>query len=174
MTHKNASPFTLKVETEWKWEKNVHFSCAPSWESTENFGYNVYLITLGFFLPLAIILYTSASVIYNMKEVRVKVSFIMGLIIWFCDRTWLRCSRSTFANRLRRETTRSTWWSWSCWSHSCSAGHPMPSWVRIRWAINTIEFHHIAMTSPQEQVWNEYDVKSLSWQQTTGNAADSD
>ncbi len=44
--------------------------CAPAWEDPANLWYNWYLIGLGFFLPVSLILYTSGSVLYFLKRVR--------------------------------------------------------------------------------------------------------
>ena len=43
--------------------------CAPAWEDPANLWYNWYLIGLGFFLPVSLILYTSGSVLYFLKKV---------------------------------------------------------------------------------------------------------
>ena len=49
------------------------FSCAPSWKFTEDFGYNIFLLSLGFFLPVLIICYTSSSVYFTVIKVRSNI-----------------------------------------------------------------------------------------------------
>jgi hypothetical protein len=44
-------------------------SCAPAWEDPANLSYTWYLMIVGFFIPLAIILYTSADVLYLLNKV---------------------------------------------------------------------------------------------------------
>lgn len=46
------------------------FSCAPAWEDPRNSGYTWFLMMFGFFLPLAVIVYTSLHVVYNLHLVR--------------------------------------------------------------------------------------------------------
>eukprot|EP00095_Tigriopus_kingsejongensis_P001031 maker-scaffold587_size153100-snap-gene-0.29 protein:Tk01031 transcript:maker-scaffold587_size153100-snap-gene-0.29-mRNA-1 annotation:"hypothetical protein DAPPUDRAFT_302649" len=42
-------------------------SCAPAWEDHSSIGYNWYMLSLGFFLPMSIIVFTSVCVIVNLK-----------------------------------------------------------------------------------------------------------
>eukprot|EP00094_Tigriopus_californicus_P011770 TCALIF_11368-PC protein Name:"Similar to opn1mw4 Green-sensitive opsin-4 (Danio rerio)" AED:0.34 eAED:0.34 QI:0/0.37/0.22/0.66/0.87/0.88/9/177/520 len=53
-------------------------SCAPSWETLENQSYNWYLISFGFLLPLALLLFTSFSV---MKTMRKNASQLQSLAV---------------------------------------------------------------------------------------------
>ena len=48
-------------------EKNG-MSCAPSWSEAQDTTYNIFLFSLGFFLPLLIIIISSFSVISIIKE----------------------------------------------------------------------------------------------------------
>ena len=41
-------------------------SCAPSWIYQEDFSYNIFLVTLGFFIPLTIIIVTSFIVVWSL------------------------------------------------------------------------------------------------------------
>lgn len=43
-------------------------SCAPSWIYPEDFSYNLFLVTLGFFIPLVIIIVTSFIVIGSLQR----------------------------------------------------------------------------------------------------------
>ena len=43
-------------------------SCAPSWSDTQDTTYNIFLFSMGFFLPLIIIIFTSLSVIMTIKQ----------------------------------------------------------------------------------------------------------
>lgn len=43
-------------------------SCAPSWIYPEDFSYNLFLVTLGFFIPLVIIIVTSLIVIGSLQR----------------------------------------------------------------------------------------------------------
>ena len=45
-------------------------SCAPSWSFASDRSYNLFLFSLGFFLPLFIIISTSISVVRTIKHVR--------------------------------------------------------------------------------------------------------
>jgi hypothetical protein len=48
-------------------EKNG-MSCAPSWSDKEDTTYNIFLFSVGFFLPLVIIITTSLSVIRSIHQ----------------------------------------------------------------------------------------------------------
>ena len=48
-------------------EKNG-MSCAPSWSHPDDAPYNIFLFSLGFFLPLIIIIITSLSVIITINK----------------------------------------------------------------------------------------------------------
>ena len=43
-------------------------SCAPSWIHPEDVSYNVFLFTLGFFIPFTIIIITSLIVIVTLRR----------------------------------------------------------------------------------------------------------
>ena len=43
-------------------------SCAPSWTRPEDIPYNIFLFTFGFFLPLLLIILTSAIAISNIQR----------------------------------------------------------------------------------------------------------
>ena len=43
-------------------------SCAPSWTKPEDIPYNIYLFTFGFFLPLLLIIWTSAITISEINR----------------------------------------------------------------------------------------------------------
>lgn len=43
-------------------------SCAPSWTKPEDAGYNLYLFSLGFFLPMGIIIVSSVSILLTLKN----------------------------------------------------------------------------------------------------------
>ena len=45
-------------------------SCAPSWTRPEDAPYNIFLFTFGFFLPLVLIILTSANAISNINRNR--------------------------------------------------------------------------------------------------------
>lgn len=50
--------------------KNIyHCSCAPSWTRPEDRGYNCFLFTLGFFVPVSIIISSSVSIITTIERV---------------------------------------------------------------------------------------------------------
>eukprot|EP00094_Tigriopus_californicus_P011187 TCALIF_10796-PA protein Name:"Similar to Pineal opsin (Petromyzon marinus)" AED:0.10 eAED:0.10 QI:118/0.8/0.83/1/0.8/0.66/6/148/385 len=42
-------------------------SCAPAWEDPKSIGFNWYMLSLGFFLPTSAMVYTSGSVLLNLK-----------------------------------------------------------------------------------------------------------
>ena len=48
-----------------------YVSCSPAWssDSAEDRSYNLYLFSLGFFLPLALLLSTSAAALSAIKTV---------------------------------------------------------------------------------------------------------
>ena len=49
--------------------KTPSSSCAPDWRRAEDIGYNIFLFTLGFFFPLAVIVITSTLVIVHLDRV---------------------------------------------------------------------------------------------------------
>ena len=44
-------------------------SCAPSWKHPDDLSYNLFLFTVGFFLPLSIILGTGVKILVIIKKV---------------------------------------------------------------------------------------------------------
>jgi hypothetical protein len=47
----------------------VCFSCAPAWKDADSQSYGIFLIILGFILPLLIILYTSLTSVMTISKV---------------------------------------------------------------------------------------------------------
>ena len=45
-------------------------SCAPSWKHPDDLSYNLFLFTVGFFLPLSIILGTGVKILVIIKKVK--------------------------------------------------------------------------------------------------------
>jgi len=72
-------------------------SCAPSWKSPEDSGYNIFLFTIGFFAPVFLILFTSVSILTTIHKAKsltqmdeiqrkimkkqAKVFYLVGLLI---------------------------------------------------------------------------------------------
>ena len=52
-------------------------SCAPSWKSKDDFPYNMFLFTIGFFLPLFVIMITGLKIVQIIKKVKSKSNFMM-------------------------------------------------------------------------------------------------
>ena len=50
-----------------------HFSCAPAWSERDHLGYNLFLFTVGFFIPLCVIITASLAVMVQLRRVSVKV-----------------------------------------------------------------------------------------------------
>ena len=46
-------------------------SCVPGWKSVDGRGYNIFLLTLGFFVPLLLIVSSSLSKYRYLKQVSV-------------------------------------------------------------------------------------------------------
>ena len=44
-------------------------SCAPAWKHPDDLSYNLFLFTVGFFLPLSIILGTGVKILVIIKKV---------------------------------------------------------------------------------------------------------
>ena len=44
-------------------------SCAPSWKTNDDFSYNMFLFTVGFFLPLSILIITGLTIVKTIKKV---------------------------------------------------------------------------------------------------------
>lgn len=53
----------------------IYCSCAPSWKKPEDAGYNLYLFSLGFFLPMGIIIVSSVSILLTIKKVSKEKSY---------------------------------------------------------------------------------------------------
>ena len=45
------------------------FSCAPAWSERDHLGYNLFLFTVGFFIPLCIIVTASLAVMVQLRKV---------------------------------------------------------------------------------------------------------
>lgn len=43
-------------------------SCAPSWKDSQDFGYNISLFVLGFFVPLAVIIFTGVRILFIVRK----------------------------------------------------------------------------------------------------------
>lgn len=54
-------------------------SCAPSWEDEGSQSYNWYLLTIGFFFPMSVILFTSGAVIVYLKRVKRRTTWLPWL-----------------------------------------------------------------------------------------------
>ena len=54
-------------------------SCAPSWKNPEDAAYNLYLFSLGFFLPMGIIIISSVSILSTIKKVSIKKKHVTKL-----------------------------------------------------------------------------------------------
>merc|ERR1712126_243747 len=59
----------------YQFHDSLLLSCAPSWTLPSDKSYNIFLFTLGFFLPLFVICATSLSVIKNVKHVNILIYF---------------------------------------------------------------------------------------------------
>ena len=46
-----------------------HFSCAPAWSEREQLGFNFFLFTVGFLIPLCIIITASLAVMVQLRKV---------------------------------------------------------------------------------------------------------
>ena len=57
-----------KVPPRFDIEENG-MSCAPSWKHPDDLSYNLFLFTVGFFLPLSIILGTGVKILVIIKKV---------------------------------------------------------------------------------------------------------
>ena len=66
--------FQVKKEETGKSYFTKFCSCAPSWKKPEDASYNLYLFSLGFFLPMGIIIVSSVSILSTLN----KVSFDKG------------------------------------------------------------------------------------------------
>ena len=44
-------------------------SCAPSWKTKDDFSYNIFLFTIGFFLPLFILMITGIKIVNIIRKV---------------------------------------------------------------------------------------------------------
>ena len=61
-----------------------HFSCAPAWSEREHLGYNLFLFTVGFFIPLCVIIAASMAVMVQLRKVSVRVSLRL-LVFLLCN-----------------------------------------------------------------------------------------
>ena len=84
-------------------ELKKYVSCSPAWssDSPEDRSYNLYLFSLGFFLPLTLLLSTSAAALSAMKTVslirnsyKFQVSLSVIGLKWLLTKTTFRVPRN--------------------------------------------------------------------------------
>ena len=59
--------------------ENYLFSCAPAWRQQRDLSYNLSLFSVGFFIPLSIIICTSTAVILILKKVLNNINEVVSL-----------------------------------------------------------------------------------------------
>jgi hypothetical protein len=88
---------TILIVTSWIWSfllavpplfgfgafsvEDGGMGCAPSWKYPEDFTYNMVIFIVGFFLPLSIIVITSADLYYLIHKVFQIIFFSFQLLL---------------------------------------------------------------------------------------------